>query len=143
MTGLLLNIKLKHFKPYLLKSQAFTLSWQLIFLHACLCPHIPFEVHVTFKLQYATLTVSAPVVKGRLSSLQSLDVPVCLTLLYKKAFQILFDFTVFVLGKRKPNMCFEEDIKLQSANISQHCNICNYLYIFVMFIKKEDTSKKN
>lgn len=97
-------------KPYLLKSQTFTLSWQLISLQACLCPHIPSEVHVTFKLQYATLTVSAPVVKGRLSALQSLDAPVCLTLLYKKAFKILFDFTVFVLDvynlkKRENRTC--------------------------------------
>lgn len=44
------------------------------------------------------LTVSASVVVGRLSSLGSLDVPVCLTLLYKKvpAYKILLHFTVYV-----------------------------------------------
>lgn len=119
-------------------SQTFTLSWQLISWHACLCPHTPFEVYVTFRWQYTTLTVSAPVVKGRLSSLQSLDAPVCLILLYKKAFKILFDFTVFVL-----DVYNLKDRENRTHVLKKTCNICNYLHVFIIFIKKEDTSNNN
>lgn len=58
-------------------------------------------------LQFATLTVSASVVVGRMSSLRSLDVPVCLSLLYKNAYKILFHYVpdVYNLKERGNRRC--------------------------------------